>query len=78
MVLNSPPQFQCLALPNETAPDIGWQIQVRQVTVTQGHEIKPGYACAIHATGGQNAKQNPGHTFQGKCHLNPRELIPEE
>jgi hypothetical protein len=78
MALDPPLPFQSLALPYETAPDIGWQIQVRQVTVIQGHKIKPWNASVVRPTGSQNAKQNMGHTFQGKCHLNPRQLIPEE
>jgi hypothetical protein len=78
MVLNSPPQFQCLALPHETAPDIGWQIQIRQVTVIQGQKIKPWNALTICPTGRQNTKQKSGHTFQGKRHLNSRELIAEK
>jgi hypothetical protein len=68
MILNSPPQFHCLALPHEAASDVGGQIQICQVTGIQGHEIKPGYAGAICPTGRQNTEQKAGHTFQGKCH----------
>jgi hypothetical protein len=43
-------------MPHEAIPDIGGQIEVRQVPVIQSHKIKPGDATAGCAIDRQNTE----------------------